>query len=76
MHALIASRRRSPTHRSSTRCTSWSSAAEAAGFYGGPYGHGFDAGFPRVALDPKRNAVAGWYQSDGTSHNIWANWFE
>ena len=35
-----------------------------------------DAGPPQVALDPNGNAVAVWYQSDGTRDNIWANRFE
>ncbi len=28
---------------------------------------------PQVAVDPDGNAVAVWYQFDGTRHNIWSN---
>ena len=28
---------------------------------------------PQVAIDPSGNAIAVWYQSDGTRYNIWAN---
>jgi hypothetical protein len=31
---------------------------------------------PQVALDPNGNAVAVWFQSDGTRTNIWANRFD
>jgi hypothetical protein len=34
-----------------------------------------DAQRPQVALDPSGNAVAVWFQSDGTGDNIWANRF-
>lgn len=35
-----------------------------------------NAGFaygPKVAVDPSGNAIAVWYQGDGTRYNIWAN---
>jgi len=32
-----------------------------------------DAYFPKVAIDANGNALAVWYQSDGTRNNIWAN---
>ncbi|MFZ4857112.1 MAG: PKD domain-containing protein [Desulfuromonadaceae bacterium] len=32
-----------------------------------------DAVEPQVAIDPVGNAVAVWYQSDGSRNNIWAN---
>lgn len=32
-----------------------------------------DAGDPQVAFDPSGNAIAVWYQSDGTRLNIWSN---
>ena len=32
-----------------------------------------NAQFPQIALDPSGNALAVWYQSDGTRYNIWAN---
>jgi hypothetical protein len=35
-----------------------------------------NADFPQVALDPNGNAVAVWFQSDGTRFNVWANRFE
>jgi hypothetical protein len=35
-----------------------------------------DAWEPQVAVDPNGNAVAVWYQSDGTRFNVWANRFE
>jgi len=28
---------------------------------------------PQVGIDPNGNAIAVWYQSDGTRYNIWAN---
>jgi len=31
------------------------------------------AAYPQVAVDPSGNAVAVWYQKDGTRYNIWAN---
>ena len=31
------------------------------------------AQYPQVAMDTKGNAIAVWYQSDGTRDNIWAN---
>ena len=34
-----------------------------------------DAVSPQVAMDGSGNAVAVWYQSDGTRDNIWANWY-
>jgi hypothetical protein len=34
-----------------------------------------DALVPQVAVDGSGNAVAVWYQSDGTRSNIWANRF-
>jgi uncharacterized protein GlcG (DUF336 family) len=34
-----------------------------------------DAYFPQVAVDPMGNAVAVWYQFDGSYYSIWANWF-
>ena len=34
-----------------------------------------DAFGPHVAVDPDGNAVAVWFQSDGTRNNIWANRF-
>ncbi len=34
-----------------------------------------DAFWPEVALDPNGNAVAVWFQWDGTRYNIWANRF-
>ncbi len=34
-----------------------------------------DAYSPQVAVDGNGNAVAVWYQSDGTRNNIWANRF-
>ncbi len=33
-------------------------------------GHAYD---PRIAVDPSGNAVAVWYQYDGTRNNIWSN---
>jgi hypothetical protein len=30
----------------------------------------------QVAFDADGNAIAVWYQYDGTWYNIWANWFE
>jgi hypothetical protein len=35
-----------------------------------------DASFPQVAVDAAGNAIAVWYQYDGTLSNIWANRFE
>jgi predicted enzyme related to lactoylglutathione lyase len=35
-----------------------------------------DAQYPQVAMDPMGNAIAVWYQSDGTRDNIWANRFD
>ena len=32
-----------------------------------------NAGSPQVAMDSDGNAIATWYQSDGTRNNIWAN---
>ena len=32
-----------------------------------------DANTPQVAIDPSGNAVAVWYQDDGTRNNIWSN---
>ncbi len=32
-----------------------------------------NAGSPQVAMDPNGNAIAAWYQNDGTRFNIWAN---
>jgi len=32
-----------------------------------------DASYPQVAVDSSGNAVAVWYQSDGTRTNIWSN---
>jgi hypothetical protein len=32
-----------------------------------------DAAFPDVSVDYSGNAVAVWFQSDGTRYNIWAN---
>jgi uncharacterized membrane-anchored protein len=34
-----------------------------------------DASSPQVAADPNGNAVAVWFQSDGTRENVWANRF-
>jgi hypothetical protein len=34
-----------------------------------------DGFFPQVALDPNGNAIAVWFQSDGTRRNIWSNRF-
>jgi hypothetical protein len=31
---------------------------------------------PQIAVDPTGNAIAVWYQFDGTRFNIWANRFE
>jgi hypothetical protein len=31
---------------------------------------------PQVAIDSSGNAIAVWYQNDGTRHNIWANRFQ
>ena len=33
------------------------------------------AGSPQIAFDSSGNAIAVWYQSDGTRNNIWANRF-
>ena len=33
------------------------------------------ANSPQIAFDSSGNALAVWYQSDGTRHNIWANRF-
>ncbi len=33
------------------------------------------AAFPQVTVDVNGNAVAVWFQSDGTRNNIWANRF-
>lgn len=35
-----------------------------------------DAWNPRIAIDGSGNAIAVWFQSDGTRHNIWANRFD
>lgn len=35
-----------------------------------------DARHPRVAVDPDGNAIAVWYQNDGTRLNVWANRLE
>ncbi len=35
-----------------------------------------DARRPQVAFDGNDNALAVWYQSDGTRYNIWANRFQ
>ena len=35
-----------------------------------------DAWSPQIAFDSSGNAIAVWYQSDGTRNNIWANRFE
>lgn len=32
-----------------------------------------NANYPQIALDTNGNAIAVWYQSDGTRSNIWAN---
>lgn len=32
-----------------------------------------DARYPQVVVDPTGNAMAVWYQSDGTRNSIWAN---
>jgi hypothetical protein len=32
-----------------------------------------DAERPQIALDPEGNAIAVWYQDDGTHINVWAN---
>jgi hypothetical protein len=32
-----------------------------------------NTGSPQVAMDPNGNAIAIWYQNDGTRNNIWAN---
>src|SRR4030067_957017 len=32
-----------------------------------------DAGYPQIAVDAGGNAIAVWYQHDGTRWNIWAN---
>jgi predicted enzyme related to lactoylglutathione lyase len=35
-----------------------------------------DAQRPRIAVDPDGNAIAVWYQDDGTRVNVWANRLE
>ena len=35
-----------------------------------------DAGGPQIAFDAAGNAIAVWYQDDGTRENIWANYFD
>ena len=35
-----------------------------------------DAEFPQIAVDPDGNAIAVWYQDDGTRINVWANRLE
>jgi hypothetical protein len=35
-----------------------------------------DAQRPKIAVDGTGNAIAVWYQSDGTRDNIWANRFD
>jgi hypothetical protein len=44
----------------------WGSPAALDGGAGG------DAVLPDVAVDPSGNAVAAWYQYDGTRNNVWA----
>lgn len=34
------------------------------------------ASSPQIAVNSSGNAVAVWYQSDGTRYNIWANYFD
>jgi len=49
--------------------TTWASAERLEFNIGTAYGQ-------RVAIDSSGNAMAVWYQNDGTRYNIWANFFD
>jgi hypothetical protein len=59
-----------------TRSNIWSNRYVAGTGWGTAELIEMDAGFassPQVAVDPNGNAVAVWYQDDGTRYNIWSN---
>jgi hypothetical protein len=60
-----------------TRFSLWSNRYTPSGSWGMPeLIETDDAGntnYPRIAFDPAGNALAVWYQSDGTRDNIWSN---
>ncbi|MGB8223568.1 MAG: Ig-like domain-containing protein, partial [Polyangiales bacterium] len=61
-----------------TRDNIWANRFTPAGGWGGAELVETDPGaaaFPQVALDSTGDAIAVWYQSDGTRDNIWANRF-
>jgi hypothetical protein len=50
-----------------TAATGWGTAVLIEGNNAG------EAGVPEIAFDANGNALAVWYQSDGSRYNIWAN---